>query len=483
MGPLIRLDWALLRASWPARLAVLVFALASTLAVAAGLQWQDRYEAVAEPERQQVRQSAEKLYSIFDGMADGTVTPFDLRRPQNEWPLFSEYVFDPQDPYAASFYYQQLAYLPPGPVMALAQGVTPLLPNHVLIYTQSLNVLFQPGAAPERTNPALLALGRFDLLAVILILVPLMAIAILHDAKAREREAGIFPMLQSLGVKSSALFNRRLVFRGGLLLAIVALSVIVAGVVSGAAAGRLALFTLMACIYALFWAAITGAIAAKSRSAVGSAALSLALFAALVLVGPGVAESLARPDGLLKPRALVDAEIRALAREWGPADRDDDRIQFVAETYWGLNGGVFPDCADYRYAFEVFSNRRLADQAFSEAQASAHDATTLLDRRLDALAVLVPPLGFRRAMEAIAGSSAARAQAFERSVVDYHAQWRDRATDDLINCRRWDRATFDPAPAYVWKEPDPGPTTLAYALAGLLLWTGLSLFLVSRTND
>ena len=483
MGPLIRLDWHLLQASWPARLAVGFFGLAAILAVASGLQWQDRYKAVAEPEREQVRSSAQELSSIYDGIADGTVTPFDLRRPQDEWPPYAEYVIDPRDPYAASYYHYQLADLPPGPAMALAHGVTPLHPNHVLIHSVALNNLFRPGAPPERTNPAVLALGRFDLLAVILVLVPLMAIALLHDAKARETEAGISPILQSVGIRTNTLLTVRVLFRGGLLLAIVAAAVVAAGVVSGAPVGRLALFTIGASAYTVFWIAITGAIAATSRSVIGSAVLSLALFAAVVLVCPGVAESLARPDGLVEPRALVDAEIRALGREWGSEEREDARIQYVAETYWGVPDGVLPECADYTVAFRNWSSARLADHAFSEAHASAHEASNTLDRRLDILGVLVPPLGFRRAMEEIAGSSAARAQAFEQSVIDYHAQWLDRGTEALLSCTRWDRAAFEAAPTYAWEEPAPSSITLGYAFAGFAIWGGLGLVLLPRPRE
>lgn len=482
MGPLIRLDWHLLTASWPARSAVLVFGLAAILAVAAGLQWQERYQAVAEPEREQVRRAARELNSIFDGIADGTVTPFDLRRPQDEWPPYAEYIIDPRDPYAASYYHYQLADLPPGPVMALAHGVTPLHPNHVLIHSVALNKLFRPGAPPERTNPTVLALGRFDLLAVILVLVPLMAIASLHDAKAREIEAGISPILQSVGIRISALLNLRLMFRGGLLVAVVAAAVVAAGVVSAAPTGRLTLFAVGACAYTVLWIVITGAIAARSRSAIGSAVLSLALFAGLVLVGPGVAESLARPLGLIKPRALVDAEIRALGREWGSEERDDERIQYVAETFWDLPGGVLPECADYAVAFDNWSSAKLADHAFGQAHASAHDASKEFDRRLDILAVFVPPLGFRRAMEEVAGSSAARAQSFEQSVIDYHARWLNRGIEALVNCARWDRAAFEAAPAYVWEEPAPRTSTLGYAFAGFTLWGGLGLLLLSRTR-
>ena len=482
MTQFLRLDAALLRASWPARLAIFIFALAVILAVGSGIDWQSRYEAIAAPERELVRTSAQDLSEIYDGIAAGTVTPSNLRLPEDQWPPLAEYVIDPRDPYQAIYNHYQLADLPPGPIMALAHGVTPLHPNHVLIHSRALHNLFRPGALPERTNPAVLALGRFDLLTVIMVLAPLMAIALLHDAKARETEAGISPILNSVGARTNAVLGARILFRGGLLIGTVAVTVLAAGVVSGAPVGRLALFTVGACAYTAFWVTLTGMIAATIRSAIGSAALGLTLFAVLCLIGPGVAESVARPDGLVQPRALVDAEITALRREWGREGRDDERVQYVAETYWGAPGGVLPDCADHSVAFRSLSANRLADQAFREALASVHGASMTFDRRLDILGALVPPLGFRRAMEEIAGSSAARAQIFEQSVIDYHATWRDRGMDALINCQTWDRAAFEAAPSYAWEEPAPRRTTLSWALAGLGLWGGFGLVLLFRTR-
>ena len=481
MGPLIRLDWALLQASWPARLAVLVFALAAILAVGAGLQWQHRYEAVAAPEREYVQAAARDLSEIYDGIEAGTVIPSNLRVPEEDWPPLAEYIIDPRDPYQASYNHYQLADLPSGPVMALANGVTPLQSNHVLLHSRALHKLYKPNTVPERTNPTVLALGRFDLLAVILILVPLTAIALLHDAKARETDAGIATLLHSVGLRIHTVLGLRLVFRGGLLVIIVAVTVVAAGTVSGAAAGRLALFTLGACAYAAFWIAIIGAIAARSRSAIGSAVFGLTIFAAFGLIGPGFAESLARPDGLVQPRALVDAEIKTLERKWNTAERDEERIQYVAETYWGVPDGILPECANHTVALRVWSFNRLADQAFGKALLSAHEASMIFDRRLDILGALVPSLGFRRVMEEIAGSSAARAQLFERSVMDYHAQWRDRGAKALVTCMDWDRETFEAAPSFSWREPRPESDVIGLWVCGLIVWLGICV-VVLRIN-
>ena len=453
-------------------LAALLFALPAAAATVSGIQWKHRYLAVADPDRTQVQAASIELSEIYDGIEAGTLEPFDLRLPEDERPD-SAYVKDPRDPYAATYFHYQLAELPPGPAMALVNGVTLLHPNHVLIHGRALHELFRPGAPPERTNPALLALGRFDLLAVLLVFVPLCSIALLHDARSRELEGGTQLVLDSLGAGTHAIFRTRVLFRGALVTGCVVVAVGVAGIVAGVPSGRLFLLVLGATAYTALWVAIVGTIASVTSRSIGSIALALVVFLLLVFVGPGLSESLVRPDGLVTSRALVDAEIRALDRVWGATDRQQKRIAHVAKTYWGIPSGELPDCAYHADAYPDWSSRRIADHAFSQALASAHSASVILDRRLDLIGLVFPPLGFKRAMQEVAGSGPARAQLFEQRVHDYHAQWRDRGADALINCRRWNREAFAAAPTFHWEEPAPSVRTLSYAFAGLCLWSVL----------
>lgn len=481
MRHLFRLDRRLLRASYLFWLTLFFFFLATLLAVTSGIEWGSRYASVAEPERKTALASKRGLEEVFDGIDDGSMKPTDLRLPEDEWADGGAYVIDPRDPYASSYFHYQLAELPPGPMMALAIGTTPLHPNHVLIHTRALHELFRPGTPAERTNPLLLSMGRFDFLTVLIFIIPLFAIALLHDAKARETESGIDKLLSSLGISEFDLLKSRSLQRGSLLLFIVATAVVFAGLVTGAPPARLLILLLAAFAYTLLWLLTVAALAGRSRSALGSASICLAAYVGIVLVAPGMAEATLRPVGLLEPRALADAKVRAVEREWGGDLRESERIRYVAETFWAVPNGALKSCSMYPTALKDWSMRRLADDKFYKALEESHTAAKVFDRRLDLAGAVVPTLGFRRAVEELAGSGARRSRLFEEAVMDYHTQWRERGSRALIDCARWSRTDVENAPTFQWKEPSPSSGTLALFSAGALAWSVFACFLLLWT--
>jgi ABC-2 type transport system permease protein len=473
-----RLDLALLRRSPLALVVLALLVVSAVLSILAGLDWRDRYVGASAPMRAQVQESRAELVGVYGGLIDGSVTPSDVDAYTGDGP----FIPDPRDPYVAGLYHKHMAELPPGPLLGLAVGATELSPTHHLIQGTPLYGLLRIGEAAERVNPGALAAGRLDLLAFLLVVCPLALIALLFDASAREREAGLSPLLQGLGADRRGLLAARGLVRGGVVLLIALVAVLAAAASLPSAGGaRLVLWLIGAAIYLGFWIALCLALASTRMSAVGVAAVSVGVWTALVLVAPGLVERAVRPDGLLEPRAIADAEVRAVMREWGGSDRVDARIDEVARLHWEVDFATRPACARREGPLRDYSIRRMVDETYTAALRRGDAAEGVFDRRLDRFGWLAPTLGARRALESLAGVDPERQRRFREAVIAYHAANRDRIVHAIVACRSLSRADFEAAPAFEWREPETNRTAVIAGFGWpLLLGVGLAAFAFRR---
>jgi len=469
ISALIRLDLALLVRSRAAWLLTGLLIAAAALALSSGLDWRERYLGAATSARAQAAQSEKVLVAVYEDIATGRRQPTNVETFDGN----GEFIPDPRDPYVAGFYHTRIAELPAGPLLGLATGSTELRATHHLIKSVPLASLMRVGQPAERVNPGALAAGRFDLLAFILYLCPLALVLLLFDATAREREAGISQLLAGLGASRRELLIARGITRGGLVaitaIAASIIGIILLGALANAAAGWWILAT---SAYLLMWTMLLLWVASSRLSVVGSAAVAVALWVALMLLSPGLVERMLRPEGLLEPRALADADVRKVTREINADEAALAAAKLrVARDYWRIDFAKAPACADRKDVLKDYVERRLSDESYTSAMQAGAAREALYDTRLDRWGWLSPVLAIRRAMEGVAGVDPARQRAFEQQVISYHATWRNRVTDAVFACRTFDRAEFDAAPKFEWRAPEVGTTPWI----GLLIAAGLAL--------
>lgn len=450
---LVRLDLALLRRSRAGLATLLLLIAAGALALASGLDWRDRYQAAIQTDRADVAKARSELLAIYDGIDAGTVAPTDLRAPESEQ-SDGPFIPDPRDPYVEGFYHTHLAALPPGPLLHLAVGASEFAPNRQILRTVPLSSLARPGEPPEAVNPGALAAGRLDLLAVLIYLAPLVLIALLFDAAARERETGASPVLAALGATRRDLLAARGLIRGGAVAVVMTALILLGALPTGAPVSAVAAFVAGSALYIAFWTSLCLMIASTRLSAVGSASTLAGLWVAVTLLSPSLIERAVRPDGLLSPRALADADVRAVERDWGAPDRTEDRIAEAGTRFWNVETSALPDCARYDAPLTEWSMRWLMDEVYVAAIEAGQSAEARFDAALDRWGWLSPALSFRRAMETVAGSDPARNRAFESDVVDYHHRIKLRGVSHLLGCDPIDRSDFLAAPQFEWREPD-----------------------------
>ncbi|MEM8565991.1 MAG: DUF3526 domain-containing protein [Bacteroidota bacterium] len=454
---LIRLDIALLYRSRAFWILLLFLTMGAVFALVSGLDWRKRYIGAAQADRVQVAKDRALLVQVYDDLEAGIQTPSDV----DSFDGNGEFIPDPRDPYVAGFYHTQLAELPVSPLLGLATGSTELRATHHLIRSVPIAELFRIGEPAERVNPGALAAGRFDLLAFIIYLCPLVLVVLLFDAVARELESnGQAALLAGLGSTQRELLLARGITRGSVIL-IIALT---ASIVGLAFLGQLLSMAALAwlfgvTLYLLFWTTLLLGVASLRFGVVGSAAISVALWVVLLLVSPGLVERVLRPSGLLEPRVLADAKVRRVIRE-ASADKDASAAAKtrVARDYWQIDFASVPACADREGVLSEYVLRRLSDETYAKAMHTGRLREVLYDRHLDHWGWLSPVLYFGRAMETIAGVGPERQRVFEEQVFSFHTQWRDRVTDAIFACHQFTRDDFENAPQFIWHEPKNGFT-------------------------
>ena len=467
---LIRLDIRLLQRSRAAAVVVILLVAAAALALVGGLDWRERYVRASEQAQSQVAEDAKALADTYAGIENNTVKPTDDRTYDG----VSEYIPDPRDPYVAGYYHTRLAELPAGPLLGLATGSSELRATHHRLKSVPLYSLLRIGEPAERVNPGALAAGRFDLLVFIMFLCPLALAMLLFDAVAREKETGIAPLLAGLGANRRDLLVARGLVRGSLVMALALAASVVGFVLVGAFGSAASLWWILGTLaYLMFWTILLLAIAATGLNVIGCAAVSIAVWVALLLVSPGLTERALRPDGLLEPRALADADVRKIMRETTEPGAIEAATAQVARDYWNINFATAPTCANREGVIPEYVRRRLMDESYAAAMRTGAAREALFDVRLDRWGWLSPALAFRRAMEQVAGSDPARQRAFELGVIDFHAAWRNRVTQGILQCERFDLAAFEAAPTFSWREPNDAGTRamglLSVLVFGLLL--------------
>lgn len=360
------------------------------------------------------------------------------------------------------------------PVAELAPLSTlPATPRQVLVTTFSRHL----DAMPELDNPVNSVAGRFDVLFVILFLLPLMAIAVSYNLISVERETGRWPLTLSTGVSPKELILARCILR---LVWLVAPAVATALVVCLAAAGRMlsvatlglfALWTLAVLLYAGFWLAL--AAFANSRSASPSSCLIalMGVWIVLLVIVPNAIDAAAvhchpPPDRLAPHLALRDLmthsdERSREAMNWHYARHPEDLPSPAALAAVGapVSGGASSsDMRDY-YAMNPWLDERLdpIDQV-------ARDRSRARQDFVEHASVLSPSLAFQLFTEEAAGVSSDHLDRFERSVAAYQAEWREFFGRRIMRLESMTPVDYEAVPRY-----DVEPESKR-SLAARMLW-------------
>lgn len=305
------------------------------------------------------------------------------------------------------------------PLAAFSVGLRDLVP--AVVWVRLLGIEGQLYEA-DLGNPAVLALGNFDLAFVIAALAPLVLLALSHDALTRERESGRLALLLAQSGSPAVLLAARV----GLRFAVVALTCCVAWLagclalsvpLDAAALGWLG----VGLANLLAWAGVAALVAASCRSVAGSLTVAVGGWVVTVVLLPallnlGVAACYPVEEGL----ALTVKQRQESHSAWDRPRAETMSKFFVSNPDWSGTPAVTGRFAwRWYYAMHEVADRSVA------AEATAYQ-TNLLHRQKwhTRLAWLAPAAYTQLAMDRRAGSDLDAHLAYLNQVRTFHQELR-----------------------------------------------------------
>ena len=357
---------------------------------------------------------------------------------------------------------------PLAPLAGLAVGVRDIVPN--VTWVRLLGLEGQLYEA-DLGNPALQALGNFDLAFVLCALAPLALLVLAHDALTRERDRGRFPLLLAQGGSAGPLLAARVTIR--------ALAVgLTCTLVFGLACARLpipltaeALGWLAATwSHLAAWAGFVAWIAAATRTPTASLAGALTLWIAQVVLLPALL-NLALATALPVREGL---ELTVRQRQESHAAWDKPRAEtmenfFVHNPDWS---GTPPVTGRFAWKW-YYAMQQTGDESVSAESAAYRENLRARQRITARLAWLGPAAYAQLLFSQRAGSDLDAHLAYLDRVRAFHAELRAYFYPMVFADRNLTPADYASFPQFRANVPPPP--------ASLPLWPLLILAAGSAT--
>lgn len=347
------------------------------------------------------------------------------------------------DPGNAAYYTFHATWDAPSNLAFAALGQRDIAP-----YVLRVRALALEGQIHESENyNAEMALpGRFDWAFVLTYLAPLFLIALLHDLKSGEREAGRLALLAVMTRSQRRLWARRITIRGGLLFAALIIPFMIGAFVSSSGAAAFAVIGLAAA-YVSFWALVCLLVSRLRFGSVANAGSLAAVWLVLTLVLPGLA--LLAINSAIPVRQGVEltlAQREAVHAGWDKPKEATMEAFFRHHPEWRdtkpIEGGFH---WKWYYAFQHLGDLSVAEQARSyRAGLEARDTWT---RRVG---ILLPSVGVQVAVHRLARTDLQAQLAYQDRIRAFHERLRRYYYPYIFNEDAFTSEAFGMAPQ--WKN-------------------------------
>jgi ABC-2 type transport system permease protein len=310
-----------------------------------------------------------------------------------------------------------------GASLAIGQG--DLQPRYVRVRAESMDSVRN---ASEIDHPNRLAVGRFDLAFVVLYLWPLVLLAVCISALTADRETRRIEGLRLQGVTATQVLMAQVLGRCALLtlafVVLVALAALLLGAVplSGAGLSAIAAWVGVVIFYSAFWAGAAALVAALCAT---RAVAAFVAFAAWVVVAVVIPQLLVAIIASASP--LPSREAYLLAQREAVDQVNADRDNMV-QRFYDQHPEWRPQTTPLnKVAAPVvrFARAAALERAMAATEAKFDTARANQAEWLGAMQWLSPVTVAQMALSRIAGSDAARHDAFIGEVRLYQLALRD----------------------------------------------------------
>ncbi len=351
------------------------------------------------------------------------------------------YVDREKDAGSAAYYSFHPTWDAPAPLAFAAIGMRDVAPYILRVRALGLEAQIYDG---DTFNPELALPGRFDFAFVLVFLAPLFAIALFHDLKSGEREAGRARMLDALP-GGQRLWLRRGLVRFALLLVALTVPFVVGAILSGVTIGALLLIVVVAAAYLLFWIGLAGLIARVGHGSTANAATLAGLWLVLVLVIPTLANVIINRAVPVDEGAKIALAQRENVHHAWEIPREETMRRFYAGNPDLADSPPLPAGFHYKWYFAFHQN---GDDSVA-ARVRAYRAG--LERRAataDALGWVLPSVGVQALLTRLADTDLAAQLAYQDRIRDFHRRLRQFYYNYLFHDLPFTKADFSRSPTF-----------------------------------
>jgi len=362
---------------------------------------------------------------------------------------------------------------PSGPLAGLSFGqedIEPLSANVSLWMVRTDN-LFRKY---ELGSPLSLAAGRFDAGFLVVLLLPLFALALTYNVVAQERETGRLRLATVQGESTGTRLAIRMMLRLSPVFACL-LAIAVVAAAWGAPLDRLLLWTGAALLYLLFWAGISALIATLSWRqevlALTAAGVWLVLIVLLPAIGAATARALVpSPSSFALINGVREASNEANARLL------ENLESYVSDHPELMNG----DPTEDDWAAKLYVSQQVIETEIAPVLAAQAERDARQEGWINRFRFLSPAAAVDQVLTDAAGTGRDRQRNYVEQVKAFLIDWRKTLSPMIFQRARITAADVDGLPRFAFREPPPDYGRSSWSLLYLALLSFLILGLAIR---
>jgi ABC-2 type transport system permease protein len=354
----------------------------------------------------------------------------------------ADYVDHTKDAGSAAYYSFHPTWDAPSPLAFAALGMRDVSPYILRVRALGLEAQIYDG---DTFNPQLALPGRFDFAFVLVFLAPLFVIALFHDLRSAEREAGRQRMLDALPSGGRALWRRRTLLRFLLTWGAVGIPFGIAAAFAGVAVAPTLIVVALVAAYLLFWIALAALIGRLRWSSVANAAALAAAWLVLVLIVPtlcNVAINAAIPVNQGAEIAMAQRE--AVNGAWD-VPRETTMQRFYANHPEWTDSAPLGPGFHYKWYLAFHEN---GDESVASPVRAYREGLEARDAAGRALGWVLPSVGVQALLTRIAHTDLTAQLAYQDRIRAFHHRLRTFYYGYLFRDRPFGRTDFDRAPRF-----------------------------------
>lgn len=354
----------------------------------------------------------------------------------------AQWVDREKDAGSAAYYSFHATWDAPAPLAFAALGLRDVSPYILRVRALGLEAQLYDG---EAFNPELALPGRFDFSFVLIYLTPLFVIALFHDLVSGEREAGRLRMLDALAGSGRHVWTRRIVLRGGLLFVALGLPLSIGATLSHVPFAQLLSVLGLVALYLGFWIGVTLLVGRLRWSSVANAATLAGLWLVLTLILPTIAHvaiNRAIPVGQGVEISLAQRE--AVNRAWDIPREDTMRAFYAGHPEWKDSP---PLTAAFHYKWYL-AFHQVGDESVASKVAAYRAGIEARDSAADVIGWLLPSVGVQSMLARLAETDMRAQLAYQDRIRAFHKRLRNFYYGYLFTDKPFGKADFDKAPKF-----------------------------------